>query len=157
MRGPVNFLSFWAARRNNASASTNRPCFARIVPIRFRATGRSGVTFRTAASSFSASGNRFSRIKVATCSKSWTTSGVCANRVVPQKHKAHSRHAIARAFLRLPDKLFLINFPLAFLDGHNPVHSRARDLVYNAARPAHLNAIDFRPLLETEMQSEITL
>src|SRR5687768_10604814 len=157
MRGPVNFLSFRAARRNNASASTNRFCFARTVPIKFSATGRSGVTFRTAASSFSASGNRFSRMKVATCSKSWTTSGDCAKRVVPPKHKAHSRPAIARAFLRLPDKLFLINFPLTFLDGHNPVHSRARDLVYNAARPTHLNAIHFCPLFETEVQPEIAL
>src|SRR6185503_922650 len=160
MRAPVKFLSLRTALRNKSSASFNRPCLARIVPMKLSATGKSGLTFRIAVSSFSASISRLSRICAAICSKSWTRSGSCAKAGTTKRHKRDKRHqpnSASFAFLRPLRIVLLVDFSLAFFDRHDPVYADARDLINSAAGPTHLDRINLRPLLETEMQSQIAL
>src|SRR5215213_770410 len=130
-----------------------------MLPIRFSATGRSGATRNTAASSFSASASRLSRISVATCSKTSTTSRCCAKVVAANRHAIHKRKNVCAlcAFLRLFDEFFLIDLALAFFDRDDPVHAHVRNLINRAAGPTHLNGINLRAFLESEVQTQIAL
>src|SRR5258705_8545836 len=67
------------------------------------------------------------------------------------------------SLLRVPQRgcnaveVFLRNVALALFDSKDPVNSRTGNFVDRAAWPVHLNQIDLRRLLDSEMQPQIAL
>src|SRR6185369_8034328 len=102
-------------------------------------------------------------MRVAISSKSWTTSALCDRVVATKRHKRHIRQKMNFvlcafcAFLWLLIEFLFINLALTFFDGHDAIGSDVRNFINRAAGPTHLDRINFRALLESEVQSQITL
>ena len=60
-------------------------------------------------------------------------------------------------FCGLFDEFLLVDLALTFFDRDDPVHADARDLIDRAAGPTHLDRINFRAFLESEVQPQIAL
>src|SRR5690349_14132669 len=106
--------------------------------MRLSAAGRLGVTRKIFVRALSASASRLSWISVATCSKVFSTSPLCARTGITKRHKRDKRHKRRRAlypfcalcaFLWLLFAEFLLIYlALTFFDRDDPVHAEVRDL-----------------------------
>src|SRR5947209_2780021 len=54
-------------------------------------------------------------------------------------------------------EIFLLDEALAFLDGQNLIHARARDFINRAARPADFYQVNLGALLKAEVQPQVAL
>src|ERR1043166_4363269 len=112
-------------------------------------------------------------MRVAICSKTWTTSEFWARIVATKRHITHKKRAAGAvnrsrleflllcsarapafflcAFLWLLVVFLLIDLALTFFDRDDPVGTDVRNFIDGAAGPTHLNLIHFRALLETEV------
>src|SRR5687768_10790192 len=162
----MNFSSILSVCRKSDSASLRRFCLARIVPRRLSTSGELGVVREMEASCRSASTIRLSRMSAATRSNRWTRSVswamTGATQIAVTNMRSLKTNTGGSYFLNFflnyfPDQFCLRDLTLTFFDGHDAIDADAGHLIDIPARPPHLDQIDFRALLETEVQPLIAL